>query len=572
MQALALVALQDWDLAVANLAPIKVRENAVFRIDLAGGARAVLRVHRSGYHSDSELDSEFVWMRALEEAGIAVPRAIRSRHDRDFEIVAIPGSGGTRQIDVFEWIEGRQLGSVESGVGTDGAEIAEQYHMIGRIAARMHNHAAGWQRPTMGFRRHAWDAAGLVGEQPLWGRFWELAALTPGQRSCSLRHARARIARELAAYGTRPDRYGLIHADLVPENLLIDGNRIQVIDFDDAGFGWHLFELATSLYFIAGDEIYPTAREALISGYRTERELPDEALARLPLFLAARGTTYLGWVHTRQGSETARELTPLFGGACLLARSPRKVLRGGQEFLKIFQENHDMSHYVLMIDGKAVATTKTFNVLNPADETVVAACPEATTALVDEAVRAARRAGPSWAALPDSERAAKLLAVADLIEKHHTELSELVTREQGKTQSGPGANLELGGAVAWTRVTAGLSLPEETIQDDKSGRIVLHRKPVGVVASITPWNWPMLIAVWHIMPAIRVGCTVVIKPSPFTPLSTLRLVELMNQILPPGVVNTVTGGFEVGNHLTNHPGIDKIVFTGSIATGQEGDG
>ena len=228
-----------------------------------------------------------------------------------------------------------------------------------------------------------------------------------------------------------------------------------------------------------------------------------------------------------------------------------------------------MSHYALTIGGKAVTTAKTFDVLNPADETVVAACPEGTPALVDEAVSSARRALPSWAALPDSERASKLLAIADVIEKHHAELSELVTREQGKTQSGPGANLEVGGAAAWTRVTAGLSIAEETIQDDKSGKIVLHRKPVGVVASITPWNWPLMIAVWHVMPAIRVGCTVVIKPSPFTPLSTLRLVELMNQILAPGVINSVTGGVEVGNHLTNHPGIDKIVFTGSIATGKK---
>jgi len=228
-----------------------------------------------------------------------------------------------------------------------------------------------------------------------------------------------------------------------------------------------------------------------------------------------------------------------------------------------------MSQYALTIGGKAVTTTKTFNVLNPADETVVAACPEGSTALADEAVASARSALPAWAALPESERVAKLLAIADLIEKHHQELSQLVTREQGKTQTGPGANLEVGGAVAWTRVTAGLSIPEEIIQDDKAGKIVLRRKPVGVVASITPWNWPLMIAVWHIMPAIRVGCTVVNKPSPFTPLSTLRLVELMNQILPPGVVNTVTGGVDIGNHLTNHPDVDKIVFTGSIATGKK---
>src|ERR1700677_360759 len=228
-----------------------------------------------------------------------------------------------------------------------------------------------------------------------------------------------------------------------------------------------------------------------------------------------------------------------------------------------------MSQYVLTIGGRAAATANTFNVLNPADETVVAACPEGTAAWVDEAVSSARRAFAPWAALPDSERAAKLLAIADLIEKHHAELAELVTREQGKTLSGPGANLELGGAAAWTRVTASLTLPDQVIQEDKTARIVAPRKPVGVVGSITPWNWPLMIAVWHIMPAIRVGWTVVIKPSPFTPLSTLRLVELMNQILPPGVINSVTGGVEVGSHLTNHPGIDKIVFTGSIATGKK---
>jgi acyl-CoA reductase-like NAD-dependent aldehyde dehydrogenase len=228
-----------------------------------------------------------------------------------------------------------------------------------------------------------------------------------------------------------------------------------------------------------------------------------------------------------------------------------------------------MVAYTLTIAGRAVSTAKTFDVLNPADGSVVAACPAATTQDVDAAVAAAHSAFPLWAALTDAERAAKLMAIADVVEKHHQELSELVTREQGKTQSGPGANLEVGGAVAWTRVTAGLALPEETIQDDATGKIVVRRKPIGVVGSITPWNWPLLIAVWHIMPALRVGCTVVIKPSPFTPLSTLRLVSLMNELLPAGVINVVTGGPEIGNHMSQHPGIDKMVFTGSIATGKK---
>jgi acyl-CoA reductase-like NAD-dependent aldehyde dehydrogenase len=228
-----------------------------------------------------------------------------------------------------------------------------------------------------------------------------------------------------------------------------------------------------------------------------------------------------------------------------------------------------MSPYALTIGGKATLASGTFDVLNPADETVVAQCPQGTTALVDLAVASARDALPKWSAVPDGERVAKLMALADLIEKNHRELSELVTREQGKSQSGPGANLEVGGAAAWTRATASLSLPDEVIQDDKSGRIILHRKPVGVVGSITPWNWPLLIATWHVMPAIRVGCTVVIKPSPFTPLSTLRLVQLANEVLPPGVLNVVTGGPEVGNHMALHRGIDKLVFTGSVATGKK---
>ena len=227
-----------------------------------------------------------------------------------------------------------------------------------------------------------------------------------------------------------------------------------------------------------------------------------------------------------------------------------------------------MSKYSLFIGGKPVVTEKSFNVLNPADESIVAACPEASPAQVDAAVAAARKAQPAWAALPEAERVAKLHAIADLIKANGKELSELLTREQGKTQSGLGANLEVGGAEAWTRVTASLSLPVETIEDDKS-KILVLLKPVGVVASITPWNWPLMIAVWHIMPALRAGCTVINKPASFTPLATLRLIELMNQVLPPGVMNSLAGGGGIGAQLAAHPDVNKVVFTGSIPTGQK---
>jgi acyl-CoA reductase-like NAD-dependent aldehyde dehydrogenase len=228
-----------------------------------------------------------------------------------------------------------------------------------------------------------------------------------------------------------------------------------------------------------------------------------------------------------------------------------------------------MSSFVLTIGGRTAPAPRELEVLNPFDESIAGRCPEGTVEHVERAVLCAREALPAWSSTPDGERAARLLEVAALIERHHAELSRLVTLEQGKPQSGPGANFEVGGAVAWTRATASLTLPEETLQDDQSGRIVVKRKPVGVVGSITPWNWPLLIATWHLMPAVRVGCTIVIKPSPFTPLSTLRLVALMNEVLPPGVVNVVTGAAEVGARLTDHPGVDKLVFTGSIATGRK---
>jgi acyl-CoA reductase-like NAD-dependent aldehyde dehydrogenase len=158
------------------------------------------------------------------------------------------------------------------------------------------------------------------------------------------------------------------------------------------------------------------------------------------------------------------------------------------------------------------------------------------------------------------------------IGEHAEELAQLLTREQGKPLGGLGSRWEIGGAQAWAGYTASLSLPMKVLQDNNEGRVELHRNPVGVVGSITPWNFPVMIAVWHILPALRTGNTVVVKPSPFTPLSTLRLVELMNEVLPAGVVNVVTSDDvqnNIGAAMSAHPGIRKIVFTGSCATGQK---
>jgi acyl-CoA reductase-like NAD-dependent aldehyde dehydrogenase len=228
-----------------------------------------------------------------------------------------------------------------------------------------------------------------------------------------------------------------------------------------------------------------------------------------------------------------------------------------------------MKRWTLVIGGRSVDTTHHSDVINPSTGEPVGGMPMADATDLNGAVDAAAAAFSTWSQTTDAARAEACLAVAERIEAHAEELAHLLTLEQGKPLNGLGSRFEIGGAVAWTRYTASLSLPVEILQDGPEGRVELHRKPIGVVGSITPWNWPVMIACWHIIPAIRTGNTVVIKPSPLTPLSTIRLVEILNEVLPPGVVNVVTGDNEIGAQMSRHSGIAKVTFTGSIATGRK---
>lgn len=321
MTQLAQRALDEWGLGGSELKLIKYRENAVFKVQTTAGQRYALRIHRHAYHSDAELRSELQWIAALDAGGLDVPGVLPTNKGDLFALVEVPEVPEARQVDVFAWVDGEQLGSVEAGVG-DSASVGETYRTIGRLAARLHNQSSNWNPPA-GFTRHAWDVDGLVGEEPFWGRFWELGSLTNDERELLL-EARARVATELSAYAASPDNaglYSMIHADFVSENLMVDGTKVRLIDFDDAGYGWHLFELATALYFEMEEDYYPQAYQALVEGYREHRTLDDQQLAQLPLFLLARSFTYLGWVHTRSETQTARELAPMLTAkACKLAR------------------------------------------------------------------------------------------------------------------------------------------------------------------------------------------------------------------------------------------------------------
>ncbi|MCC6551921.1 MAG: aldehyde dehydrogenase family protein [Polyangiaceae bacterium] len=232
-----------------------------------------------------------------------------------------------------------------------------------------------------------------------------------------------------------------------------------------------------------------------------------------------------------------------------------------------------MSTYLNTINGQLVGSDRTFESFNPATGEVIGRVPLSSKEQVAEAISAARAAQPAWAARPDAERKALMMKVAEVIKGNAGYLAEWVTREQGKPLGGvgpgqvPGSRFELWGCEVWTQVPASLDLPVEVAFEDDTRRDEVHRKPYGVVAAVAPWNWPLLIAVWQIVPSIRAGNTVVIKPSEHTSIGTLELVRLIGEVLPRGVVNTVSGPGEVGSWLVSDPGIGKILFTGSGPTG-----
>lgn len=231
--------------------------------------------------------------------------------------------------------------------------------------------------------------------------------------------------------------------------------------------------------------------------------------------------------------------------------------------------------YLNTINGQLVGAEQCFESFNPATGEVVGTAPISSRAQVSEAIAAARAAQRGWAARPDSERKALMMQVAQVIKDNAPYLSEWITREQGKPLGGvgpdqvPGARFELWGCEVWTQVSASLDLPMEIAFEDETRRDEIHRKPYGVVAAIAPWNWPLMIAIWQIIPSIRAGNTVVLKPSEYTTIGTLELIRLISAVLPRGVVNTVSGPGEVGSWLVGDPGIDKIMFTGSGPTGRK---
>jgi acyl-CoA reductase-like NAD-dependent aldehyde dehydrogenase/prolipoprotein diacylglyceryltransferase len=225
-----------------------------------------------------------------------------------------------------------------------------------------------------------------------------------------------------------------------------------------------------------------------------------------------------------------------------------------------------MGDFTMTIGGTSVPAAESFGVVNPATGEVFARAPECSRAQLDAAMEAAARAFPAWSR-GEARRREALGACAAAVRARAGELAPLLTQEQGKPLAH--ASDEISRAALWFEYTAALQIPVELLADDERLRVEVHRRPCGVVGAITPWNYPVALAVWKIAPALLAGNTVVLKPSPFTPLATLALGEALRETLPPGVLNVVSGGDELGAWITSHPRVRKISFTGSIETGKK---
>ena len=224
-----------------------------------------------------------------------------------------------------------------------------------------------------------------------------------------------------------------------------------------------------------------------------------------------------------------------------------------------------MGTYKLLINGQMVDGELSMDVVNPATEEKLADCPRASESQLNAAVAAAKAAFPAWSKTSIDERKAAVLKIADVVEANAAELAQLLTKEQGKPIED--ATVEVYGMAAFCRYFTSLDLPVEVLEDSEGRRVEVHRNPLGVVGAIVPWNFPLILMAFKLPPALIAGNTLVIKPAPTTPLSTLRIAELIQDILPAGVINFITDANDLGAPMTAHPDVRKISFTGSTETG-----
>ena len=314
-QSPAPAAMSRWALPPGSTAAlVNHSENQTWRIDGPDGHPvAGLRLHRPGYHSEAAIRSELAWTAALaRDAGLRTPRALPAR-DGDL-VQSLPGEDGgpARHAVLFRWLPGSEP--------EEDGDLSRVFETLGGLSARMHAHARGWRRPD-GFVRQTWDHGSMLGGDGIWGRWQDGPGLdAPGLRLLS--RAADNIGQALRSFGRAADRFGLVHADIRLANLLVGDDEVCVIDFDDCGFGWFLYDCATALSFIEHRPGAPALVESWLAGYRREAEPPVGAAAMIPSFVMLRRMLLVAWIGSRAETGLAREMGPDFSrGTCDLAEA-----------------------------------------------------------------------------------------------------------------------------------------------------------------------------------------------------------------------------------------------------------
>lgn len=311
---LAHQAIALYDLSPRSTATmINLSENATYRIDdPESGGKTILRIHRVGYHSEQAIRSELQWMAALRrDAGMETPEAMAARDGTVIQTLISPELAAPRHAVMSKYMTGRE---------PPEDELLAPFERLGEVSARMHQHAKGWPLPP-GFTRHTWDYETSLGNRPIWRRWQDGMGMTAPRekllgRMCDV------IRRRLEKYGKPRERFGLTHADIRLANLLIEGTRTKVIDFDDCGFSWYLYDLGTALSFIEHRPDVPALVDAWLRGYHKVVTLAPAERKEIPTFIMLRRLLLVAWVGSHAETDLAKSLgEPYTEGSCHLAET-----------------------------------------------------------------------------------------------------------------------------------------------------------------------------------------------------------------------------------------------------------
>lgn len=311
---LAEASLPKWDLPDgARPRLINLSENATYLVEAPGAEPTVLRIHREEYHTKRAIESELAWLEALRtEGGVITPHAIPGRDGEVIQSGRIEPLPNPRHMVLFKFIEGEEP--------DESQDLVAPFERLGEISARIHMHSRQWKRPDW-FERLVWDYEHILGAAPYWGD-WRAAPAMDEKALRLLERQQETIRRRLEAYGEGPDRFGLIHADIRLANLLILDGSTRVIDFDDSGLGWYMYDIATALSFIEDHPKVPELVASWLAGYRRHIDLPAADEAEIPTFIMLRRMALLAWIGSHAETDLAREQGPEFTRvSCELAES-----------------------------------------------------------------------------------------------------------------------------------------------------------------------------------------------------------------------------------------------------------